>query len=240
MLKNLLVKTYEFEHGDEIAAVKASVMKVYTTLLVLTQKSMQNDLSRLSPALELSCNEILKADKDIAVSGIMKLRSITLPFFNRLLISFGKDVVNYVKESCSFETFLEKWLYSMQYLNNSTTRKENVVAILGMVQMAPAKMISKIFEDLMREVVPVVFNYIDEQQGFKPNERPQVKNRMDSYSERKESLLKNSIVDGINILTAFKDSIKTFESNLQATNEKLAPFKNEGLQENLFKLMQAS
>lgn len=240
MLKTLLLKATEFDHDDEISMLRASVMKVYTTLLVLSQKGGLKDLSPLSPAVDLACCEIINCDKDIAVPGNMKLRSMTLPFFNRLLIGFGAELLNYAKERCSIDSFIDKWIYSMQYLNNAKTRKENAVAILGMIQIAPVSVVSKKFETLMTHVVPVVFNFIDEQQGFKPKERPQVKNRMDSYSERKEMMLRDSVVDHVNILDTFKDSIRAFEGKLQQANEKLEPFSNEGLQENVFKLMQSS
>jgi hypothetical protein len=239
LLKYILDKSAEFEHPDEIASIKADIMLAYTTLLILNEKK-QGSLASFEIAIDLCCQQILEANKDIAVQGIMKLRSITLPFFNRLMISHTVDLVNHLKTKFDLDKFLEKWIDSMNYLNNSSARKENIVAIMGVLQTAPADLVSKLFEALMGYVVPVVFQYIDQKQGYKPVQRPQVKRRNDTYSERRDQLTKDSVVDSLDLLSIFKNSVKAFEGNLQAINGHVSAFVNQVLQENVFKLMQAS
>lgn len=234
-----MAKSEDFDHLDETASVRADIMQAYTTLLALSQKA-QTGLTAFEQAIDLSCQQILEASKDIAVQGIMKLRSITLPFFNTLLITRGVDLLAYIQSKVNIDQFLEKWVDSMPYLNNAKTRRENAVAVIGVVQSAPALSVAKLFEALMGYAVPAVFQYLDERQGFKPKERPVVKRRMDSYSERREALAKESVIDSFDVLQLFQHAVKTFEANLQAASGKLEPFVNTGLQENMFKLMQAS
>jgi hypothetical protein len=138
LLKYILDKSAEFEHPDEIASIKADIMLAYTTLLILNEKK-QGSLASFEIAIDLCCQQILEANKDIAVQGIMKLRSITLPFFNRLMISHTVDLVNHLKTKFDLDKFLEKWIDSMNYLNNSSARKENIVAIMGCLTDSPGR-----------------------------------------------------------------------------------------------------
>ena len=223
--------------GDEESVpIQISAIDVYSVLLPLAQAEGA-DLNHFAPALELSVQQVVCCQENIASRGNMDLRARTLPFFNRIFLAQPKETLNFVQIRLPVAEFLVKWALAMSYLNNPTSRSINAFAISQMLIFAPPIALSSIIESLMSHSIPEVFNWIDKQQGYAPKIRPAIKKRADAYSERKEAFTK-SIQPQSDLLVCWRQGMTEFQSKAKADGIRLPPFENEGLQENVLKLLQ--
>ena len=226
------------KHKESTADLLEVCLKIYHTLLTIGNLRGGADLSKFEFALNISLEQVLAAEQDIAVQGIMSLRSKTTWFVNRFLCSNPEETLVVLGSKCEVGVFLDKWVYSMQYINTQTGRVVNAVAILAMVRSLPPHLVLAHFEQWMKHVVPEIEKWKDGagQVPKKMRERPRDRRNL---SHRGEELLKHSSPSP-DLLSLFKASVQSFEARLRENNLTLNAFEDSILQENVMRLLQSN
>lgn len=216
---------------EEQAALLEPVIKAYTTLLVLGDLQGGADLQRLELALGLCLDQVIAAEQDVAVPGVMQLRARTTYFANRFLYSHPNETLALAASKTELPTFLQRWLSAMQYVFTPQFTLMNTLAILKLLAVLPPEVVLPFFERWMRVVIPELRKLADAKEGFahKPRERPRERRKV---SVRADELMKNATV-APDLLETFRAAVQGLEQRSREKGLPLLSFEDPVLQENV-------
>ncbi len=130
-----------------------------------------------------------------------------MALFNRLLITNTAEVVQFIASNMNIEDFLLTYILNMDFISSEKARRINAFAILIMFDYVPQDAIVRLFEQMMRQIVPEVTHEIEKKTMPQKN-NPEISMRREVYSARKAELRTKQLYENVDLLSFFKHKIQ--------------------------------
>ena len=130
-----------------------------------------------------------------------------MALFNRLLITNTAEVVQFIACNMNIEDFLLTYILNMDFISSEKARRINAFAILIMFDYVPQDTIMRLFEQMMRQIVPEVTHEV-EKKAMPQKNNPEISMRREVYSARKAELRTKQLYENIDLLSFFKHKIQ--------------------------------
>jgi len=127
--------------------------------------------------------------------------------FNRLLITHPTEVVQFIANNMSLEDFLITYVLNMDFISSEKAKRINAFAILILFDYVPHDAIMRLFEQLMRQILPEVTHEV-EKKNVPQKSNPEFSMRRDVFSARKAELRTKQLYENVDLLSFFKHKIQ--------------------------------
>lgn len=229
---NFLESVIAYSNGEDLEedkySIQAAAMGCYLVILCMAIQMGNNHLDSLKSGLQLSITQIAHSRENLSEKGIMELRSVTLPFFERIFILNPQETLSFACAHMSTDLFMDRMVASMDYLNNSSVRKLNLLVICRLLEIVTPSALIPVFESFLRHAIPEVRRA--EEAAVQPERKVQ-KNRKGEYSQRRESFQQTISPSTHNLVQEWRQALRHFEERIRTAGLTLPPLSDPGLQE---------
>lgn len=157
--------------------------------------------------MQFAITEIFQNNEKSTVKLFFNLKTQALAMFNRLLITYPAEVVQFIASNMNIEDFLITYVLNMDFISSEKARRINAFAILIMFDYVPQDVIMRLFEQMMRQIVPEVTHEV-ERKNMPQKANPEISMRRDVYSARKAELRTKQLYENVDLLSFFKHKIQ--------------------------------